>query len=436
MNSMTVLPSVTPEERDRVEALSAVLDLTPEPRSILETGLSTHALVDLCTKTMYLRGRATDTDIGDWLGLSHAIVTELVEAMRADGLLEALSQAGPLQYRYALTAAGHHRAAEAMQRDGYVGPAPVPYDHYLRIQAQQSVKDLHITPATVREALGGLVQPSGLVSEIAAGVLSAGVLLLYGPSGNGKSTIAAAIRGMLQSPLAIPHALDIGGRTMRLFDARVHEMHPDADLVTIDRRFAIVRRPLVTLGTELALSDLDVGYVESDRTYTAPPQVKANGGVLVVDDLGRQLVRPVELLNRWMAPMATGIDQLSLRGGELLRFPFDVLLVFATNLEPRDLGDEAFLRRIRHKVAVPNPTTEEFMRIFELDARRLGVPFARRPVEDAIEAYYEAPGRPMRGSHPGDLLQNIVDFARVEDATPELTTESLRRACDAYFVHA
>jgi predicted ATPase with chaperone activity len=436
MNSMTMLPATTSDERARVDGLRSVLDLTPEPHSVAQTGLASHVLVDLAAKTMYYRGRATDSDLSDWLGLSRAVVAEVADGMRREGLLETLSQAGPLQYRYALTSAGHQRAVEAFQRDGYVGPAPVPYEDYLEIQSRQSVKALEITPETVRHALAHLVQPPPLVSDVAAGVLSAGALLLYGASGNGKSTIAEAIRQMLLAPMVVPYAIDIGGRTMRLFDARVHEAHPDADLVSFDRRFAIVQRPLVTLGTELALSDLEMGYVESDRTYVAPPQVKANGGVLVIDDLGRQLVRPVELLNRWMAPMASGMDQLSVRGGELLRFPFDVVLVFATNLEPRDLGDEAFLRRIRHKVAVPDPTHEEFVEIFHREADRLGIPFNEQPVERILAFYYDGQSRPMRGSHPGDLLQNVIDFAKVEGGHPELSVESLSRACDAYFVHA
>lgn len=433
MNSIAPTPAPHPEA-ERPDPLQSLAALVPEPRSIDETGLTLHVLAELTARTMYYRGEATEAQLSDWLGLGRAVIDELTEAMKRDGLLEALSHAGPLQYRYALTGRGRERALESSKRDGYVGPAPVPYQQYVDLQAAQSVRALDISPDDVRDALAHLVQPAAVVAAIGAGVISAGSVLLFGESGNGKSTVAAAVRDMLTAPMAVPHALELGGRTMRVLDARVHEPYPGADSAHIDGRFALVRRPMVTLGTELTLSDLEIGYAEADGTFMAPPQVKASGGVLVVDDLGRQAVPPAELLNRWMAPMATGVDQLNLRGGEMLRVPFDVLLVFATNLSPGDLGDEAFLRRIRHKVAVPDPSRAEYLEIFRRDAARLDIPFALEPVEVILREYYEADDRPLRCSHPGDLLQNLIDFANLERVTPELSNAALRRACDAYFV--
>jgi predicted ATPase with chaperone activity len=407
----------------------------PEPRSVEETGLDVDVLIALALKTMYYRGRATEGDLASWLGLSRAVIDPIAERMKRDLVIEAVAQAGLLQFRYALTESGRVRALEALERDQYVGPAPVAYDRYLELQSEQSIGDVDLSVAGVMGALSDLVLPVETIEAIGAGVVSAGALLLYGPSGNGKSTIANAIRGMLQEPMAVPYALEVGGRIMRVFDSGVHEELPGAHAVPHDRRFALCHRPLVALGTELTLADLEVHYSATDRTYTAPPQLKAAGGVLVVDDLGRQAILPAELLNRWMAPMATSVDQISLVSGERLRVPFDMLLVFATNLEPSDLGDEAFLRRIRHKVLISDPSRDDYLEIFERAAAVRGIAFDREPVEVILREYYEDTGRPLRGSHPDDLLQNITDFARVANTEPAVTLDSLRHACDAYFVH-
>ena len=416
------------------DSLRPVAARVPEPQSIEATGLPWHLLAELAAKTMYYRGRATEGELADWLGLSRGVVDPLAEGMKHDGLVETLSQAGPLQFRYALTDKGRQLALDAFGRDQYVGPAPVAYEDYVALQSEQAVHSVSISIVDIEGALAELVQPPELVAAIGAGIVSAGAVLLYGSSGNGKSSVAAAIREMLREPIAIPHALDLGGRIMRLFDPSVHEEVVGGERWSYDRRFALCHRPMVTLGTELTLADLTAVYSETDHTFMAPPQLKAAGGVLVVDDLGRQAIQPAELLNRWMAPMATGVDQIILTSGERLRMPFDMLLVFATNLEPGELGDEAFLRRIRHKVLVPDPTRAEYLEIFRRAAAARGIPFEREAVEVVLREYYERDGRPLRGSHPGDLLQNVSDFSRVDGSEPAMTVAALRRACDAYFV--
>jgi len=421
-----------------------------EPRSIEETGLAAQTIIELIAKTMYYRARATESQLSDLTRLSRPVIDDVTALMKRQGLLEATSQAGPLQYEYALTERGRQQALDAFERGYYVGPAPVRYEDYLAVHATQSVRSIKITRSDVSDALAHLVQSEDLVSAVGAGVVSVATVMLYGPSGNGKSTIASAIREMLRTPVAIPHALDIGGHTVRVFDPRTHEalaasmegVDPEEDLPldsglrsnSFDRRYVMCRRPLVTLGSELTLNDLEMGFSAIDRTYTAPPQLKANGGVLVVDDLGRQRVRPDELLNRWMAPMATGIDQLSLQTGEMVRVPFDVILVFATNLDPRDIGDEAFLRRIRHKVHVPDPTREEYAEIFRREAEAMGLEFDNEAVEHVLADFYDAQFRPLRGSHPGDILRNLRDFATFAGTAPVLTKEALDEACRAYFV--
>jgi predicted ATPase with chaperone activity len=435
-----------PDPPQASPGLLSELPPLPEPRTIEATGLPPHVLVELAAKTMYYRARANEGELTDLLQLSRPVIDELMDRMKREGLIETLAQAGPLQFEYALTDRGRHQALEAFERGRYVGAAPVPYQQYLEMQQAQAVRTLAVTADGVSSALSHLVQPDELVRSVGAGVVSAATLMLYGHSGNGKSTIAASIRNMLPGAVAIPHAIDVGGHTIRIFDPRSHEEIPftaaptmDGDgesfsRNTYDRRYALCRRPLVTLGSELSLGDLELGFSTVDLTYTAPPQVKANGGVLVVDDLGRQRVRPEELLNRWMSPMATGIDQLTLRTGELLRVPFDVILVFATNLLPEEIGDEAFLRRIRHKVEVLDPTHTEYVEIFRRTAEEIGLAFDERVVDHVLSEFYERGRRPLRASHPGDLLQNVIDFARFEGEPPAFTVAALDRACRAYFV--
>jgi len=307
-------------------------------------------------------------------------------------------------------------------------------------------KEMRIDREAVRSALSHLVQPEALIDAIGAAVVSADSMLLYGSSGNGKSSIVAALRRMLPGAVAVPYAIDVDGNILRVFDGRVHEPLPPAggeegaDGATPgvdgrrDRRFELCRRPLVTLSSELRLEHLDVSYSTAERACIAPPQLKANGGVVVIDDLGRQLARPEELMNRWLAPMASGLDQLTLPSGGVFETPFDVILAMATNLDPRELGDEAFLRRIRHKVHVPDPTPAEFLEILRRVCAAAGIDYREEASAVLMREFYEQPGRSLRGAHPGEIVHNLLDFARFRGVQPELTVEPLRTAASAYFV--
>lgn len=414
------------------------------PLTIAETGLSPSVLVDLLAKAMFYRVRVTPQELGEQLHLTRNVIEEVLGRMREETLVEVVGPASALDYYFALTARGRTLASEAFERSRYVGPAPVPFHEYLVLQAQQSVRTIKPTAAQIRQQLSGLVLRPRVVDSIGAAVVSTGTVLLYGPSGNGKSTIASAIRGMLPGTIAVPHALDVDGHTIKFLDGRVHERisrgalgsQPESAEAarTMDQRYALCRRPLVVMGSELTLTDLELVYSTVDGTYVAPPQMKANGGVLVVDDLGRQLVRPEELLNRWIGPMGTGWDHLVMRTGETLEIPFDVLLVFATNLDPHQLGDEAFERRIRHKALIPSPTRDEFVEIMRREAAAQRIDFDQGVAEDFVDTFYLAEGRAPRGSHPGDILRNMSDFARFEGAPPEMTPERLRAAAEAFFV--
>lgn len=414
------------------------------PLTIAETGLSPSVLVDLLAKAMFYRVRVTPQELGEQAHLTRNVIEEVLQRMRDETLVEVVGPASALDYYYALTTRGRGLATEAFERSRYVGPAPVPFREYLVLQGQQSVRTTRPTAAQIRQQLSGLVLRPRVVDAIGAAVVSTGTVLLYGPSGNGKSTIASAIRGMLPGSIAVPHALDLDGQTIKFFDGRVHERLSRAAIGaepalaeamrSMDQRYALCRRPLVVMGSELTLTDLELVFSTTGGTYVAPPQMKANGGVLVVDDLGRQLVRPEELLNRWIGPMGTGVDHLVLRTGETIEVPFDVLLVFATNLDPHQLGDEAFERRIRHKALIPSPTRDEFVEIMRREAAAQRLEFDQRTAEEFVDAFYVAEGRAPRGSHAGDILRNLTDFARFEGVPPTMTPQRLRAAAEAFFV--
>jgi predicted ATPase with chaperone activity len=288
-----------------------------------------------------------------------------------------------------------------------------------------------------------------VISAIGAALTSTKSVLIYGESGNGKSSITKAMRAMLPGEVLIPYALDVGGHIVKVLDERVHEIvEPDPAFERRseeaggsgvserrrDKRFAICKRPIVTVGGELTLDDLELRYSPAGKFYAAPPQVKANGGILVVDDFGRQIVTPRELLNRWIMPLESAWDQLTLHSGESIQVPFNLMVVFSTNLAPRDLGDEAFFRRIRHKVHVPNPERDHFMKILRSSCETAAVPYDKDGAEFLLTEFYDRGRREFRGCHPGDIVQTLVDIAGFKGEPPRLTEEQLRMACHSYFV--
>ena len=420
-----------------------------------ETGLGLRFLSDLLAKAVYYGADPTPLSLSEQLRLPIRVISEVLSIMRQQMLVDVQGSAGmgERQYIFALTDKGNRRASEALERSQYVGPAPVPFERYIEVQAHQSIAGMKVSPEEVRSALGKLVLPDPVINSIGAALTSTKSVLIYGESGNGKSSITSAMRGMLPGEILIPHALDVGGQIVRVLDERVHERVAEpgkderradddegANPITIlaerrrDKRFAVCRRPVVTLGGELTLDDLELHYSPSSRFYVAPPQVKANGGILVVDDFGRQIAQPRELLNRWITPMEAGVDQLSFQSGESIQVPFNIMVVFSTNLAPRDLGDEAFFRRIRHKVAVPNPGREDFLSILQDICASSAVPYDSAGAEFLVSEFYGGGKRPFRGCHPGDIVRTLVDIASFRGVEPRLTRDQLQAACASYFV--
>jgi DNA-binding PadR family transcriptional regulator len=424
----------------------------PQPQSVEETGLHSGLLLDLCIKCVYFAGRPPARQISAHMMLPFPVVEELLDFLKREQYVEVVGSGGTgeSQYKYALTVKGMEKAEEVLRRSQYNGPAPVAFEQYAEVQHRQSVRELRIDSGIEKRELAHLVLDETTLYALGAAVNSGRSMLLYGNSGNGKSSAAAAIGRMLPGQVLIPYAFEYNSHIIKVFDPRVHVEIPDdaepdrrgidgsleslPDERRRDKRWVRTLRPVVMAGGSLSLLDLELRYSDVSKFYVAPLQVKANGGVLVIDDFGRQLIEPKELLNRWIVPLEQGVDHLTLHTGDTIVMPFDLLLVFSTNIPPRQLGDEAFFRRIRHKIEMPDPTAVHFERIFRhvCESKEIACP------DDALnylmEKHYRSKDRALRGCHPRDIVELIESIANYRGERPELSPELIDIACSFYFV--
>jgi hypothetical protein len=423
----------------------------PQPNSVEETGIGFGQLLDLAVKTIYYGGRPSARDVAEAMALPFNVVDNTLAFLKREQFIEVVgsSGVGEQQYQYALSEKGTERAVEALDRNAYVGPAPVPFDQYIAVVMEQSVRNLRVDAATVDRALHDLVLTPITRNLVGPAVNSGRSMLLYGDPGNGKSSIAKGIGRMLRGRVLIPHAVDVGGQTIRVFDPRVHtvaeddaeehgnrrgDFQPQRAERRRDQRWVVAKRPLIITGGELTLADLELKYSPQSKFYIAPVQMKANCGILVIDDFGRQLVQPKELLNRWIVPMEARVDHLSMLSGETIEIPFELLLVFSTNIPPQQLGDEAFFRRIRHKIEVGDPDEAAFLKIMRLVCNANSVPYEDEAGHYIIERYYRPRGRHLRGVHPRDIIDLLLDISSFQGRQPECSRELLDLACASYFI--
>ena len=412
------------------------------PATIEESGLHPDTLKQLLLKTL-VAGESSGSGLADSLRLPYSLLDALIQHARLEKLLEVrgANGVGSAGYRYALTDLGRDRAFQFLEISRYVGPAPVPLAHYNAYVRACMAARPYVDRERLATGFKDLIVNDSMFERLGPAVNSGKSLILYGAPGNGKTVVAEGIGRALGEEMHIPHALDVDGQVITMFDpvnhTHIRSTGASSSVITSaahDRRWESIRRPVVVVGGELTLEMLDLTFNPIARFYEAPIQLKANGGVFVVDDFGRQRVPPRDLLNRWIVPLESRVDFLTLHTGRKFEVPFNVLIVFATNLKPESLADEAFLRRIPYKILAKNPTLDEYCRIFELNCRKRGLAFDPVMVEYLNRKYYTPRKLQMRACHPRDLVEQVVDMCRYQGRPPALSRDLLDAACRSYFL--
>src|SRR4029077_18129101 len=389
--------------------LSEVVNPAPVPAAPVtmeDTGLPVDRILQLLIKTLY-GAEATGLAIAERLRLPFTMLEPLIEHARAERLIEVKGSAGSgaASYRYTLTDLGRERSLQFFEINHYVGPAPVSLAAYVAQMRSLAANRGYIDRARLRAGFSHLVVDDQVLEQLGPAVNSNKAVFLYGPPGNGKTVLAEGMGRSVGGDMYMPHAMDVDGNIIVMFDPINHEsletdgeQQPSGIIKTSvrDRRWVRIRRPVVMVGGELTLDMLELTFNPIAKYYEAPVQLKANGGVLLVDDFGRQRVQPQDLLNRWIVPLESRVDYLTLHTGKKFQLPFDVLIVFATNLNPASLADEAFMRRIPYKIPVNDPTMEQFVKIFELNCTRRNLPFHQVMVAYLQRRHYGPLGRPLR----------------------------------------
>jgi len=417
--------------------------IAPErPLTLEASGLAADTVSTIIVKTLH-SGEASGMDLADRIRLPYGVLEPLLEHLRVEMLVQVKSAAGlgTAGYRYTLTDSGRSRALRYFEACGYVGPAPVPLNQYAAYMAALREQRRDVFRERVAGAFSHLIVEPEMLDQLGPAIASGRAMFLYGPPGNGKSVMGAGIGRVLGGDIYVPHAIDVDGQVVTLFDPVAHEARTDwmeGSLIRanneIDGRWVRIGRPVVTVGGELTLEMLDLRYKELSAFYESPVHLKANGGVLVVDDFGRQRVPARDLLNRWIVPLESRVDYLNLISGRKFEVPFDVMVVFATNLDPQSLADEAFLRRIPYKVLAKNPSLDQLSRIFAMNCKRHGLTFDPSIVHYLNEKYYIGRKLEMRACHPRDLTDQVVNLCRYHRQAPELTPDTLDAVCRTYFL--
>lgn len=422
------------------------------PENLKETGLTLAFLNDLILRTLYVKGGMLGLDLARDLCLPFKVIEESLKFLKDEKCIEVAGGdlIGRVSYRFNLTELGRKRSQDAMKQCAYVGPAPVPLEDYIEQTYRQAVTGIGCSPEPLRASFAHLVIKDELFNAIGPAIVSGKSVFIYGPPGNGKTSVARSIGDFMNNAggeIYVPYAFFAENSIITLYDQAIHQ-RVDADpnerledneatirrllnTGTVDARWVRIRRPVVVTGGELNLDMLDLRYNAAANFYQAPLHVKANGGVFLIDDFGRQLCSPKELLNRWILPLEDRHDFLTVASGKKFEVPFEQLIIFSTNLDPKDLVDDAFLRRIRHKVGIDAPGRDVYERIFMANAKRLGMSPCPDAVDYLYERYYDR-GRCPRASDCRDLLEIVQSICRFRRIPVQLTKDLMVEASQSF----
>ncbi|MGA9671079.1 MAG: hypothetical protein WBQ94_17850 [Terracidiphilus sp.] len=404
------------------------------PQSFSAMDVRQVILEDLALKILYLSGSLSILELSDKTRLSFELANELFLKMRTEHFCQVTGMAGNIPL-IAITSQGRARAIELLSHSHYAGVAPVALDSYVKQARSQAVQNVAVRPSAVERAFSHLVIDEKTLAQFGTALNSGAAIFLYGPPGTGKSTMAASLsRVLAEDAVWIPHAVEVDGQIITVFDPAIHKRVPELEPPEHDDRWVLCNRPTVLVGGELTVEMLDLQFNPITKFYVGPVQMKANNGVLIIDDFGRQRLRPEELLNRWVVPLDRKIDFLTLAGGKKIEIPFEMLVVFASNIDPAELVDQAFLRRIQTKIKIGEVSNEQFCEIFRRVARDKGVEGEPTICNELIDFIRETLKQELRSCYPRDIVNQVCWAARYDGTKPYLNTESLMRAVEAYFL--
>lgn len=420
------------------EELRTFFNPHPElTKSVEDTGLDLSFITDLVLKHILHLGEFRLSDVVDSVKLPAPVIDPAIEVLRREKLVEVRGAAEftKASYKFIITDLGKVRAGELLDICRYAGPAPVSLDSYKHMVEQQTIKNIQVDEQVVRRAFSPLIISERLLRRLGPAISSGMPMFVYGPPGNGKTAIAETIGSNLPDHIYIPYALIVGGQIITIFDPVTHyPVDGDKPSADLDQRWIRIRRPVVITGGELTLKSLDLNFNVISKFYEAPLQMKANNGLFIIDDFGRQQMNPQSLLNRLIVNLDRRIDFMSLHTGTKFEIPFDQLVIFSTNLEPKSLVDEAFLRRIRYKIKIDHPSEEEFEQIFRRVCEFNKIEFDSSVFDYLVKRYYKRLGVPFNACHPRDIIDHVIDDSRYYNHPPRLTREEIDTAWENYFV--
>jgi hypothetical protein len=407
------------------------------PRTLDDAGLSPSQLEAAVLKAIFFAGEMRGIELARHLKLPMQLIEPTLDLLRKQKFVDIKGGTGVgfgmSTMIFALTSMAEQPLKQVLDLNRYNGPAPVPYRDWVAAVRAQSIRGVRVTRQMLTQRLDGLIVRESIFDGLGPAMNSGRAIFFYGPPGNGKTAICQRMANCYSWDVFVPYAVEIDGFVVKIFDEIIHRpVAPREGDPATDERWVRCKRPLVVVGGELTLDMLEMAYSPEVKFYEAPLQMKASNGVLLIDDFGRQRVTPRELLNRWIFPLENDVDYLKLASGKMFSIPFDAFLVFSTNLDPKDLVDDAFLRRVRYKLKIEAPDEEMYKQIFRAQCALKGLEYDDLEVDQFILGM-KAAGRPLAACQPRDLLEQVIDHAVFRAEKPALTAASLERAMGTYF---